>query len=606
MNEWSSSYNARNIKPADIARLFIQPPAFGDILRFGNSVLVGPRGSGKTTILKLITPSGLHEWLKRDDVGPTNIDYVPLYIPADTLWKGEANSIADDSFSEVEAAKIQNGLFVDYTLYEIVKAIQDSARIAQYYDNNTRPYWCISISRDCEAVLSSRLSDFWQVDKVQNSLLGLKLALLGRQNMYYSVVNSVKDDQRVCLETLPDLSLLAMVRGFFDIMEELFDKNRWSINFDEMEIAPAYLLRSLYENLRSFDQRAALKFSLFPFMDFMNIKKSADQTKNAPVEGQDFHTFILGGKFRKEKYEFSKKLMKNICRINQVPWLEFVDYMNKSDELREGRSVRGRGLIRNYEAIFKSLSQKDPTFRSHLSKNEIAIKGISKLDEKQKAAKVRKIAPLADFRDRHLRDRRASGQSQAAQRSRKGYAYYHGFEQLLRLTESNPRAIHFYVNDLIGFMRRGVQSQAAQNAVIPSNVDRFRAMVATQIVPAETLRRSIKNPLEVVDLLGKHLSNALLKRRFVSEPVLSYEIGERMDGASLEMIGIAVNTGALIVDAGPSQKFLVLDLRGMRIRVSHQIAPYFPLPTLTGQMVTIAKLPAAPAEQADLLSWSDG
>jgi|ACQI01.1.fsa_nt_gi predicted AAA+ superfamily ATPase len=92
MSETPAAFNARNSDPKQIAQSFVKPDDFEKILEFQSKVLVGPRGIGKTTILKLLTPSGLYELQKRSDFKHLNLDHVPLYIPADTLWKGEASA----------------------------------------------------------------------------------------------------------------------------------------------------------------------------------------------------------------------------------------------------------------------------------------------------------------------------------------------------------------------------------------------------------------------------------------------------------------------------------------------------------------------------------
>lgn len=609
MNEWSGSYNARSISSEQIARLFVTPSGFDEILKFQNSVLVGPRGTGKTTILKLITPSGLHHWFKRPDVEKVQIDYIPIYIPSDTTWKGEASIAADRHGSTEIANLIQNGIFVNYCLYQTVAAMEDARNVGHLYRDEERPAWCLKISRQQEGDIAEHLSGFWSLREKEYSFLGLKLSLLKRINSFSAFVNSLDVPPIDNLHALPALDLLPMIRGFLDVVEATTGHRKWSLNFDEMEIAPARVLRLLYESLRSFDQRVVFKFSLFPFVDFLRpdviYRDDFDghHLRNAPVEGQDYEAVRLSGKFRAERSSFAETIVAGICERAGINFDDFVSFVDRSDEVSRNRERRGSLSVRNYKRQFHSLYIKDASFRKYIESNDINIDEIDKYAENRMAPLIRKVAPLVEFRDRHLRDRPKS-HSSIARRARKGYGYYHGFQQMVRISESNPRALNFYVNDLIAAFREHRDSQTAQNIVIPKNVDRFRAMVATQVIPPQLLKYQDQNALAIVDALGRNLARIVLGWRFLTEPPLSYQLGN-LDTATLGIIGIAVNTGALIVDSGPNDQALITDLRGVRVRVSHQLSPYYPLPTVTGQYITIHKLPSTKEEddQADLLGW---
>jgi hypothetical protein len=609
MTEWSSSYNARSISPERIASLFVKPNGFDDILTFQNLVLVGPRGTGKTTILKLVTPTGLFHWSRRPDVTLPEIDYVPIYIPSDTTWKGES-TLAEERYGSTQIAHlIQNGIFVNYCLYQIVTAIEDACNIAARFADADRPRWCLKITREQEGHIANDLSRFWELSDCDYSFLGLKLSLLKRMNAFSSFVNSLELPPIDKLHSLPSLQLLPMIRGFADVIEARTGHSRWSLNFDEMEIAPARVLRLLYESLRSFDQRVVFKFSLFPFLDFLSperlyeIDRDGQRQRNAPVEGQDYKAIRLSGRFRAERSAFSEEIVKGICERSAVPYNTFIAYVDHSNDAKLHRNRRGTSLSRNYQWLFKSLSQKDPSFRKYLDESGVNLSNISSFDENKMAALIRKVAPLADFRDRHLRDRPTHGK-RTTLRARKGYGYYHGFQQMLRISEGNPRALNFYVNDLIAAYKEARDSQTAQNTIIPKNVDRFRAMVATQVIPAHLLRSQAFNALGIVDLLARNLTRTTLGYRFHTEPPLSYQLG-MLDDVTMGIIGIAVNTGALIVDSGPNDQSLIMDLHGVRVRVSHQLAPFYPLPTITGQFIIINKPPSVGdgEDQPDLLAW---
>lgn len=331
--EWSSSYNARNSTPEQIASSFVKPRDFDSIINFQSKVLVGPRGIGKTTIFKLLTPSGIHHVRKRPGFESFSLDHIPLYIPSDTLWKGEASSFeamlcdGSSSFSERQIRLIQNALFIDYCLYEVISSLQDCSEIATRYYSGASLDWCFEIDPKCEGEICGHCAEVWDLPTKPKSFLGLRLALLRRQNIYSSLINSLSEPSDSAFHAMEGRSLFLSLRAFFDIIDSHCGKKRWSIQFDEMEIAPKSILNSIYQSMRSFDRRAVVKFSLFPYVDFIS---RAEDGRTGPREGHDFETLILSGRFKNESYGFSDEIVGAICERRGVPHNEFRKFVNSA------------------------------------------------------------------------------------------------------------------------------------------------------------------------------------------------------------------------------------------------------------------------------------
>jgi len=56
------SFNARNYTPSQVAETFISSEDFETLWRNEHTVLLGPRGSGKTTLFKMLTVQALYSW----------------------------------------------------------------------------------------------------------------------------------------------------------------------------------------------------------------------------------------------------------------------------------------------------------------------------------------------------------------------------------------------------------------------------------------------------------------------------------------------------------------------------------------------------------------
>ena len=610
-------YNARHTAPRQIAESFIIPRNFFQIARNENTLLVGPRGSGKTTILKALTPSGLYHLHQRSDLigklDDLSVQYLPIYIPAETSWKGDAQAIRQAISDSGARDAILNGLFVDHALHWLVLTIEEARRYFERYEEKHAPAWTIHIDDHSEERLSRLMSDLWRLEKIQTSFLGLKLALIDRSNIYRSAITNASASTLECAMRLPSLDILQMFRGVIEIVHELRPDLKWSFNFDEMEIAPRHVVSMLYENLRSWDQRAVLKFSLFPYVDFYSLEEKMRSSVKGPVEGQDYQAFQLTNEFQKKDSEFAQKLVEAECARRDLSVFELARYLNSSKAIHPGtRKSDGIKSTRIFEAVFqRPFEQKtDPALIEHISKKgyKTAKDFTSAQGENTRARMIRKIAPIVEFRNYYLSEERSKRKGKSRRGSPKGFGYYHGYNQIVDLTECNPRAIKYYINDLLDALQKGEDAGVAQNRVIGRNVDRFRALIASQSVPDESDASAMENSLRLADKIASMIVPEVLSEKFKTEPRLTVEF-KNLDEQTKRTVEVAINAGALIVDQSRNNAMLIYDVEDQRLRLSHSFAPYFPLPLITGGnpiiVSSLNNIETYPADQSDLFGWAD-
>jgi hypothetical protein len=610
-----TSFNARNASPKQIAETFVVPDYFEQVAGFHNLVLVGPRGLGKTTIMKALTASGLFFLHQRSDLtdrlSKIDFNYIPIYIPAETIWRGNAQSISGVLENEFERDHVLNGLFVDHCLHQLVGSFEDAIADPNTEHGITPFPWNVQISELDERIISNECSKFWGLNRVQNSFVGMKLALLQRSNLYRTAISSLPNRQALdAVMQLKQLDFLLMLKGFFDIVGSVRGDLRWSVCFDEMEIAPKRVLAQLYENLRSFDQRAVLKFSLFPYIDFYSLEQRIAASERGPVEGQDFHSVILASKFANPDYTLSKRIIASECLAAQTSLTKFSDYLNSSSAIHKNtRKFFNAGFERNFVEIHAmAVKAGDNSYSSYMAKNGVRKAGDlnSVQGENKRAQIIRKPAPIAEIRSYYLVKSNQTSAWDSRRTSSKGYGYYHGFDQILALTEGNPRAIKYYIGDLLKSFLANENSAVAQNRAISRNVDRFRALVSAHTYSNDMLKRQTYSTLELVDKLGDALSENLLGQSFQPEPALSYVV-RNLKPELRDPLELAINSGALVVDQSSDNKQLIFDLEGCRFRLSHRLAPFYKLPTITGQPRTLSGIPQTKisyAEQPDLLNWA--
>src|ERR1039458_2564544 len=94
------AFNARWLSPEDVARAFVPTNHYRSLVKFQHSLLMGPRGCGKTTLLKMLTKPAQDYWhkercrqepeLRRSFDRP---DFVAIYIPSDVRWAFELREL---------------------------------------------------------------------------------------------------------------------------------------------------------------------------------------------------------------------------------------------------------------------------------------------------------------------------------------------------------------------------------------------------------------------------------------------------------------------------------------------------------------------------------
>ena len=187
------------------------PDHFEQVAEFQNLVLVGPRGHGKTTIMKALTASGLYYLHQRPELvsrlSKIDFNYIPIYIPAETIWRGNAHSISSAVEAENVKDHILNGLFVDHCLHQLICSFEDAVYVSRKQNGFAQYPWGISITNESERLICNQCSEFWCIERVQHSFVGLKLALLQRSNKFRAAVSSLPDTRiidEIIIEVMVD------------------------------------------------------------------------------------------------------------------------------------------------------------------------------------------------------------------------------------------------------------------------------------------------------------------------------------------------------------------------------------------------------------------
>src|SRR5580704_6789086 len=260
-----SAFNARFLDPEDVARLFVPTGDLTSLIKMQNCLLMGPRGCGKTTLLKMLTRRAQIVWqTERVPKEPKlaqypSPDFEAVYIPSDIRWSFELQApdpaYVQDTVLMERAQRCMIGL----------SSLSEAASVFEMLIGNDL--------KAAEAVVAPLIRKFG-LSPIVPTFREVRLkCLLFNQEIRNRIV---RRDARKLSEIL-DESAGTLTSHAFDVLElacSIFDEyasesvrpTKWAFCFDELEIGPAWLKKELLSALRSVKQRFLLKLTWSPVL----------------------------------------------------------------------------------------------------------------------------------------------------------------------------------------------------------------------------------------------------------------------------------------------------------------------------------------------------
>jgi energy-coupling factor transporter ATP-binding protein EcfA2 len=100
MSNFYNTNNARYLEPNQVAKNFIYSHSFQKLLKNMNTIILGARGCGKTTLMKMLTLPALYEWShSRSDEIRREIPFYAIYISTDIYWEAK-NDIYENQLAK--------------------------------------------------------------------------------------------------------------------------------------------------------------------------------------------------------------------------------------------------------------------------------------------------------------------------------------------------------------------------------------------------------------------------------------------------------------------------------------------------------------------------
>ena len=557
-----SAFNARLLDPEDVARLFVPTPDLLALVKMQNCLLMGPRGCGKTTLLKMLTRRAQKVWVNervpRDPelANYPTPDFEAIYVPSDIRWSYELRALDQDFTSDpMLMERVQRCMISFSSLSEACNVFE---MLLNGEDFAAREAFLRILIR--EFGLSHLVPTFSEV----------RLKCLGINQEIRNCI--VRRDASRLLRIVDEMAS-PLVSHAFDTLERacaVFDEYapkrvrppKWAFCFDELEIGPDWLKRELLSALRSVRQNCLLKLTWSPVLpldpaqkqefrhDYTIIKLWHSHAESARPFCKAFATRFIRALLREEK-----------ITPRQVLGSSDFAHDEESEEAYAQNSPIWHEMI--------ELAKWDVSFGGYLENHHISSTNPIAETIDQRDRVLRKVRPIVQIRNDYTRS--------TGGRSRKRHLLYSGEEAVYAMSEGNPRQLAGLLSDILDRrpLAPGVSADQIDRRIQAEVLYEVsaRTLTAIRTYPVPFQEDSRINLANVVDSFGKFINYELVGKAFNADPIGSFVVDDEVDQKIVREIEIGLLIGAF-VSVGKDPPSSVV---GARIRLSYMLSPRYTL-----------------------------
>jgi hypothetical protein len=587
------TFNAKYLSYKEIAETFIFNHQFEELIKNNNSLLMGPRGSGKTTMLKMLTPLGLHHWTgKKAGSVRSKIPFTAIYIPTDIQWKRQIEQLASDlsafpKYADVVSRALVTAnilLAVTSTFRSLIELHSEQSDIL----NN-------------EANISRELVKVWKIEHAASpTFMALETALMDRvtniKNHIRKTIYTAKDESDVeypgfFFDDYMDLvriSCKTFENEFSSINHPLKGVTRWALCFDELEIAPRWLQIELLNHLRGRDQNILFKLTTSP------IVSTYDETNKAysKIEAQEDNDFKviriwLHNQIERQNWiKFSERLIEEKLHRKFAKGTSanalfgrsnleraVIQELNLSERKIAKASGKTYGPGTPFWVLFKELAASNPSFKKFLVSKKIDPNSPVPKDDSQKDSIYRKIKQLAAYRYILLKD-------ENQKRSRKIIPLFFGVPYIYEISDGNPRQLIGMLDELLSNAATDESGDIKplsinlQSRIISNISHRFLEQVDSHPEANKIIGKKHMHLGEIIRIIGQFFHKEMITDDFKMDPRNTFRIDENINQKFVDLVQLALHLG-IIIYVNPKEAISQKGLLDKEFRLNYLLSPYF-------------------------------
>lgn len=597
------SFNARYLSFENVAESFIPNKAFGQLLGVNHSVIMGPRGCGKTTSLKMLNPKAFYIF-KRTNSYSDEILFWGIYIPTDKQWESQLKFMyslfeEDPKIPELLSSVLVSINIIIATCNCFSDLIELSADTSSFDLESSLAKDIVNILQLNKPISPNIYSIIQQLYSHVNELN----ILLKKKQYFYNNNIQVEIEKYLVYEDF--LTILEKMCTAFEFRYKSipFFKNqpfKWALCFDELEIAPDWLRNKIFNvYLRSTYQKFIFKITSTPIIDWKKISPESD---TIPSDGNDYNTirtWVYDQDSNERWIEFCEKLFTEVIKKNtNLKTVNIKSIFGKSDFIEAIRisepalfsdnTIKRNDFDKesNIWKLYKKLAEKDSSFKRYLTKNGIdTLNYSSEVIERTRDSVLRKIKPVVAFRYYF--------KGENSLRTRKEMHLYHGLPLIYELTDGNPRAAINIINDFI--TRFEIKENEISTLPISSQASVISSFSQKRMNYFNSYpNSSVRFGNEEISMgrllmsIGTYFSKILIGQEFKPEPPTCFIVDNDLPPSIIKLIDLALSLGA-IQDVDSSDEHIP-EIKGRRFRLSYVLHPFFKLPKRANGNASLKKI----------------
>jgi len=562
------TYNARHYAPREIAETFIWSESFSKLIQNNNSVILGARGCGKTTLMKMLTLPALNSWKSdRAESIKKEIPFYAIYISTDIYWDVKNHTYNEQlkkfgSFSEI-ISKFSVNTNVFMSLCDTF------LNILEFEIND--------LSEEKEYELGKILISAWKLPPTIPKIKYIKEELNKRvddvNQMIQNIIFNYKDGEDLPHHDYFNLSFVTSVESLILVFERIFSiegKKKWALCFDELEFAPLWLQSELFASLRSRKHYILYKLSASPILssDLENCLKGTYRA----TSGNDYELIKMWNS--SDNKEFSISLITSLLK-KKYPDLDPYSYFESNEVYNKESDSYEKGS--DFYKQMLDLIKKDESFKKFLKEKKVKLTNPVPVNEGQKDTLFRKIKPIVYYRNFFIESNKFSKDKLVVKyRSRKSSNFLSGIEILSEICDGNPRWLIGLTNSILIKSDRRSAKASTQYEELISIAQKFKNVI-NNIPVGENNKLSI---MDIIDKIGHYFRDQILGSQFKMDPKGTFVVDEKeslIPNNILDLIEKGISQGAFILLDTNDDAF-DFEIRNQRIKLSYLFFVLYDLP----------------------------
>ncbi|HEU5142264.1 MAG TPA: hypothetical protein VFU04_03805 [Solirubrobacterales bacterium] len=547
-----SRYNARRSTPAQVARDFIPPDYYGTLRdTIDPQLVVGPRGIGKTTLLKMLLPEAIDAWNSPEaQVARERIGYTGVFVAADKMWAGQFDQLADPLQGDALRTEAR-GVFARAAFaYMALSAFAEAAAYRCRPDGDPSGFRWVKISPKEEERLAAAIAPAWMAHSATSTFSSLSdqmqnnVASLGQVMQAAGMPGVTKGElRRLLRKRLLHVDFFTAAVRFIEAFNRAAGEREepWVLLVDEFEFLPPAARALLGGGFQGRDPRLSYKISLAPYTGLGAFGGS---------QFDDWDKVELLPPHNPADDRFTQELL-----VEQLASLGRPEKVLKGPGFGPERKNSFRPESRNASDIEK-LAAFDEGFERWLGK---VLKGMSLEEAAENPRRRRALSKAMPLVRLRLEYHKQHAEAQGKRRPRHAVpTLYGGLRNVFAISEGNPR----WIKALAHALRE--QGRQDKRAISPNRQARAIAEVAYKLydkLKAVNIETSAGGepkttyteygeltPRRMLDALGVFLKTHTHDRAFSPDVPAAFKNDIEDDAWLEDVLNSLVFLGAIIVE----------------------------------------------------------